>query len=79
MITIVAYVIQIIFLAVSVAGLIYLIRHKTSSEQGILTAAFICFFLCNFGAFLRFRAPDLGSVITASKFVYIGYTVPCLL
>ncbi len=79
MVMTVAYVIQIIFLVISVAGLIYLIRHKTSSEQGILIAAFICFFLCNFGAFLRFRAPDLGSVITASKFVYIGYTVPCLL
>ena len=76
---IVAYIFQIIFLVVSTAGLVLLIRRKASSEQGILTAAFVCFFLCNFGAFLRFRAPDLGSVITASKFVYIGLTVPCLL
>ena len=76
---IVAYIFQILFLVISTAGLIYLIRRKASSEQGILTAAFVCFFLCNFGAFLRFRAPDIGSVITASKFIYIGYTVPCLL
>lgn len=79
MVMIVAYIFQILFLVISTAGLVFLVRRKASSEQGILTAAFVCFFLCNFGAFLRFRAPDIGSVITASKFVYIGYTVPCLL
>ncbi|MCR5428371.1 MAG: response regulator [Lachnospiraceae bacterium] len=79
MVMVVAYIFQILFLLISIAGLLYLIHRKASSEQGLLTAAFICFFLCNFGAVLRFRAPDIGSVITASKFIYLGYTVPCLI
>ncbi len=79
MVMVVAYIFQILFLLISIAGLLYLIHRKASSEQGLLTAAFICFFLCNFGAVLRFRAPDIGSVITASKFIYLGYTIPCLI
>ncbi len=79
MVMVVAYIFQILFLLISIAGLLYLIHRKASSEQGLLTAGFICFFLCNFGAVLRFRAPDIGSVITASKFIYLGYTIPCLI
>ncbi len=74
-----AYIIQLVSLFATVLGMVYLLKYKSSYEQNLLQGGFFCFFLCNLGAVLRFRAPDLNSAILSSKIIYIGYAFPCFI